>query len=83
MRSRRQGKERLDKKGVCLCSKQHVVSALDSEHEGVVLVADLVLPAAKAAARPDVVFPQPWQSLIQSSISVQMWSGIAMLQSPV
>lgn len=65
-----------------LGAKEHVVSALHAEHEGVVLVADLVLPAAKPASRPDVVLSQPGQGFGDGSIPLQVGGGVAMLQPP-
>ena len=65
-----------------LGAKEDVVGALHAQHERVVLVADLVLVAAKAASRPDARLAQPGQGLVQHAVPGQAGSGVAMLQPP-
>ncbi len=69
-------------RGPHLGSEEDVVSRLDAQHERVVLIADLVLVAAEAAARPDAGLPQPRQRLLQSAIPRQAGRGVAVLQPP-
>lgn len=65
-----------------LGAKEDVVCALHPQHEGVILVADLVLIAAKAPARPDARLPQPGQRLLQNTIPRQAGCGVPMLKPP-
>lgn len=62
-----------------LCAKHDIVCTLHTQHERVILVADLVLPAAKPASGPDVVTPEEGQGISNSCIPLQVWCGVAML----
>ena len=65
-----------------LGAEEHVVGALHAQHEGVVLVADLVLVAAEATAAPDAMGAQEGQRLRQHCIPAQAGRWVAMLQPP-
>lgn len=63
---------------VCyLCAKEDIVCAFDAQHEGVVLVANLVLPAAKSASRPDVVTSEVGQGISDGRIPLQVRGRVA------
>lgn len=61
----------------------NVVNSLDTQHEGVVLVADLVAPAAEAATRPDVHALQLGQQLGQSTLAFERGSGVSVVEAAV
>ena len=60
-----------------------VVRGLDTEHERVVLVADLVLPAAEAATAEDVAVLELRQELLQHAIALKGWSRVAVVEAAV
>lgn len=60
-----------------------VVDGLDAQHERVVLVADLVAPAAEAATRPDVLLLQLRQQLGEGTLALQGWSRVAVVEAAV
>lgn len=68
-----------NRKQIYLGAEEYIVSALDSQHEGMVLVANFVLPAAETASGPDAVFLQPGQGLGHSCIPLQVRGGVPML----
>lgn len=61
-------------------AKEDVVSAFNAQHERVVLVADLVLVGPETPARPDPLFPQPGECLVQHGIAPQAGSWVPVLQ---
>jgi hypothetical protein len=64
------------------CAKQDVVNGLHAQHERVVLVGDLVLVAAEAAAGPDVVLPQPGLRLVQRCVPRHARRGVPVFDPP-
>ena len=65
-----------------LGTEEDVVGGLHAEHEGVVLVAHLILVAAEAAAAPDAGRAQPRQRLLQDTVTRKARRGVPMLQPP-
>lgn len=61
----------------------NVIDRLDTEHERVVLVADLVAPAAEAAARVDVQVLQLGQELLEHAFALEGWRWIAVVEAAV
>lgn len=61
----------------------NVVSGLNTQHKGVVLVADLVLPAAEAATRVDVLGLQLGQELCQHAVALKGGCGVTMVEFAV
>mmetsp|Transcript_6266 Transcript_6266/g.17989 ORF Transcript_6266/g.17989 Transcript_6266/m.17989 type:complete len:496 (+) Transcript_6266:382-1869(+) len=66
-----------------LGAKQHIVGTLHTQHEGVILVGDLVLVRPEPTPRPDGVVPQPGQGLVQRPVTCHTGRGVAVLQPPV
>ena len=62
--------------------KQHVVSTLHTQHEGMVLVADLISVAAKPASAPDLVLLQPGQGIYKHPLTAHTGGGVPMFQPP-
>lgn len=65
-----------------LGAEQHVVSTLHTQHEGMVLVADLVSVAAKPASAPDLVLLQPGQGIYKDPLSAYTGGGVPVFQPP-
>ena len=65
-----------------LGTKQHIVCALHTQHEGVVLVADLISVAAKPSSAPDLVLLQPGQGLYQHALTAHAGGWITVFQLP-
>lgn len=61
----------------------NVVNRLHTQHERVVLVADLVAPAAETATRPDALLLKLGQDLGQSALTLQRWGGVAVVEAAV
>lgn len=60
-----------------------VVDGLDTQHERVVLVADLVLPGAEAAAREDVLGLEVGQDLLEGGVALVGGSRVAVVEAAV
>ena len=61
----------------------NVVDGLHTQHEGVVLVADLVAPAAEATTRPDALLLQLGQDLGEGTLTLQGGGGVAVVEAAV
>lgn len=59
------------------------VDGLDTKHKGVVLVADLVPPAAEAATGQDIHALKLGQQLLEHALTLQRGSGVAMVEGAV
>lgn len=59
------------------------VGGLDAQHEGVVLVADFVAPAAEAAAREDVLFLQFGEELLEDALALEGRGRVAVVEAAV
>lgn len=64
-------------------SVDNIVDRFHAQHERVVLIADLVAPAAEATTRPDVLLLQLGQDLRKSSLALQGWSGVTVVEAAV
>lgn len=60
-----------------------VVDGLDTQHKGVVLVADLVSPAAEAASRVDAEILELGQELLQDTLTLQGRGGVSVVKGTV
>lgn len=60
-----------------------VVDSLDTQHERVVLVTDLVAPAAETATRPDTLLLELGQDLGQSALTLQRRGGVTVVEAAV
>ena len=60
-----------------------VVRGLDAEHEGVVLVADLVAPAAEAAARVDALGFELGEQLLEDAFALEGRGRVAVVEAAV
>ena len=59
------------------------VDGLGTQHEAVVLVADLVAPAAEAATRPDVLGLELGEELLEYSLALERRSGVTVVVAAV
>ena len=59
------------------------ICSFDAEHEGVILIADLVSPAAEAAAGEDVFLLQAGEELFQHAFTLQRRGRVAVLEAAV
>lgn len=64
-------------------SVDNIVDRFHAQHERVVLIADLVAPAAEAATRPDVLLLQLRQQLGEGTLALQGWSRVAVVEAAV
>ena len=60
-----------------------VVGGLDTQHERVVLVADLVAPAAEAAARVDAAVLELGQELFEGAFALERRGWVAVVEAAV
>ena len=60
-----------------------VVDGLDTQHEGVVLVADLVPPAAESATGPDVHILELGQELSEDTLALERGSRVPVVEATV
>lgn len=65
-----------------LGAEQNIVCALHTQHQTVVLVANLISVAAKPASAPNLVLLQPWKSVYKDTFTTYTWGWITMLQAP-
>lgn len=65
-----------------LGAKENVVCALHTQHETVVLVANLISVAAKSTSAPDLVLLQPGKGIYKDSLTSHTWCRVAMFQPP-
>ena len=61
----------------------NVVHSLDTEHERVVLVADLVPPAAEATTGPDVHILELGEKLLEDTLTLERGSGVTVVELAV
>jgi len=61
----------------------NVVDSLDTQHEGVVLVANLVAPATETATGPDTLLLQLGQDLGEGTLTLQAGGGVAVVEAAV
>ena len=61
----------------------NVVHSLNTEHERVVLVTNLVAPATEAATGPDVLLLELGQDLGKSALTLQGWGGVTVVEATV
>lgn len=61
----------------------NVVGGLDTQHEGVVLVADLVAPAAEAATGVDTLGLEAGQELGEDTLTLKGGGGVAVVEAAV
>ena len=59
------------------------IDSLHAQHEGVVLVANLVAPAAEATARQNVLSLQLGEELLQDTLTLQAGSRVAVVEAAV
>lgn len=64
-------------------SVQNVVDSLDTEHKRVVLVADLVFPAAEPAAGVNLLGLEAGQQLLQDAIALEAGRRVAVVEGAV
>lgn len=60
-----------------------VVCSLNTQHEGVVLVTDLVAPATEAATGPDALLLELGQQLSEGTLTLQRGSGVTVVEATV
>lgn len=61
----------------------NVVDSLDTQHEGVVLVTDLVAPATETATGPDTLLLQLGQDLGEGTLTLQAGGGVTVVEAAV
>lgn len=61
----------------------NVVNSLNTKHERVVLVTDLVAPASETATRPDALLLKLGEKLSESTLTLQRWGGVTVVESAV
>lgn len=61
----------------------NVVNSLDTKHERVILVTDLVAPASETATRPDALLLKLGEKLSESALTLQRWGGVTVVESAV
>lgn len=59
------------------------IHSLHAQHEGVILVANLVAPAAEAAARQNVLSLQLGEELLQDTLTLQAGRRVAVVEAAV
>ena len=60
-----------------------VIGRFDAQHEAVILVADLVPPAAEAAAGVNVLFLQFGQELLEDAFALEGWGWVTVVEATV
>ena len=60
-----------------------MIGRFHTQHEAVVLVADLVSPAAEAAAGVYVLFLELGEELLQDAFALEAWSRVAVVEAAV
>jgi hypothetical protein len=61
----------------------NVVNSFDTQHEGVVLVADLVAPRAETATGPDTLLLELGQNLGEGTLTLQARGGVTVVEAAV
>lgn len=61
----------------------NVVNSLNTKHERVVLVTDFVAPASETATRPDALLLKLREKLSESTLTLQRWGGVTVVESAV
>lgn len=59
------------------------INSLDTEHEGVVLVTDLISPAAEAATREDVHGLELRENLLEDTLTLKSGGGVTVVEGTV
>ncbi len=65
-----------------LGTEQHIVCALHAQHEGVVLVSNLISVAAESASAPDLVLLQPGQGIYKNTLAAHARGWVSVFQPP-
>ena len=60
-----------------------IIGSLDTKHKRVVLVADLVAPAAEAAARVDGFVLELGEELFEDAFALEGWGGVTVVEAAV
>jgi hypothetical protein len=61
----------------------NVVNSLNTQHEGVVLVADLVAPRSETATGPDTLLLELGQNLGEGTLTLQAGGGVTVVEAAV
>ena len=65
-----------------LGSKENIVRTLHTQHETVVLVANLISVATKPASAPNLVLLQPGKGIYKDSLTAHTWGRVPVFQPP-